>query len=272
MVAGRPLYADEVRQALRRMSPIAAGPRVKQRALDSVIDQRLLLDAAERAAVVVSTDEVDATYQMAKRGFGADAVAFAATLQESDQTESEFRRALRDRITVSRFLETRVYARIAVTDAEIDAYSSEHPELAAEKTVVAAHQILLQSQEEALRVLREIQRGMSFADAAMRFSLSPEGHGGGRLPAFSPGEMPAVYDACFTLPVGRPSGPIASDYGYHLFLVQDRTKAGPPAPERVRALAETALRRSRERAAEASTLADLRANVTLSEEALALLD
>ena len=37
--------------------------------------------------------------------------------------------------------------------------------------------------------------------------------------------MPPEFDAVFSLPAGKVSPPIKSDYGYHLFLVEEKRPA-----------------------------------------------
>ncbi|RLB78385.1 MAG: foldase, partial [Deltaproteobacteria bacterium] len=62
---------------------------------------------------------------------------------------------------------------------------------------------------------------------AREYSQSPDRENGGALGYFSAGQLPAEFDAVlFKLPVKQVSTPVESPYGFHLFLVERRRKAG----------------------------------------------
>jgi parvulin-like peptidyl-prolyl isomerase len=72
-----------------------------------------------------------------------------------------------------------------------------------------------------------LKEGGDFATLAGQYSESPDRENGGALGYFSAGQLPAEFDAVlFKLPVRQVSAPIESPYGFHLFLVERRRKAG----------------------------------------------
>ena len=79
------------------------------------------------------------------------------------------------------------------------------------------------SKEEALKEVEDIKAaidgGADFADQAREHSECPSGSSGGDLGDFGPGMMVAPFEAvAFDLDVDEMSGPVETDFGYHLIL------------------------------------------------------
>ena len=91
------------------------------------------------------------------------------------------------------------------------------------KEVSASH-ILVSTEEEALKIRKEIINGASFEEMAAKYSMCPSGKSnGGDLGYFEKGVMvPEFEKAAFRLPVGKISQPVKTQFGYHLIRVNDR--------------------------------------------------
>ncbi len=88
---------------------------------------------------------------------------------------------------------------------------------------VKASHILVPSMEEAERILREISSGKSFEEMARKHSSCPSGANGGDLGFFSKGQMVKEFeDAAFSLPAGKVSAPVKTEFGYHLIKVTEK--------------------------------------------------
>src|SRR5690606_29209000 len=158
---------------------------------------------------------------------------------------------LRNQIMIRKYFKEHVFSRIAVTDQEIDAYLEQNPQLRVAPEQVRALQIVVKSEEEATEIARELRRGLAFEDAAIKYSLSPEGKNGGDLGYFARGEMPAVFDeVCFAMRAGQVSKVVASDYGFHIFKVIDHVSVGERPTAQLREEVETLLLRRKEREAQ----------------------
>ncbi len=98
---------------------------------------------------------------------------------------------------------------------------------AADDTSVKARHILfaLDDLEIAQRIKARIQQGeISFEDAAVQYSTDQSNKAqGGDLGWFSAGRMVQAFeDAAFAAPVGVVSGPVETQFGHHLILVEQR--------------------------------------------------
>lgn len=90
----------------------------------------------------------------------------------------------------------------------------------------AARHILVESEEQALDLKRQIEAGEAdFADLAKTHSKCPSGQGGGSLGQFGQGAMVPEFDQVVfgDLPVGQVSDPVKTQFGFHLIEVQQRT-------------------------------------------------
>jgi peptidyl-prolyl cis-trans isomerase C len=82
---------------------------------------------------------------------------------------------------------------------------------------VAASHILVQTQEQAQTLYNQINEGADFASLAQVNSSCPSRQAGGALGQFGPGQMVKPFeDAAFALEVGGLSGPVQTQFGWHL--------------------------------------------------------
>ena len=279
-VAGTPIYVDDFKKQLNRLKletddagapPPASDAAQKKALLEDMVNRRLLLQEAEKRNVTVPSDEVDLAYQKVHAGWKED--DFTALLREKDLTPGEMKTEVREMLLVRKYLRDYVFARVAVTDAEIEQHVRQHPEVLKTAEQVHARQLLVKTEEQANTLLAEIKSGkVSFEDAAIKHSLSPDGKSGGDLGAFARGVMPQVFDdTCFGLRVGEVSRVVTSPYGFHLFKVLERHPAGERTLAQVRDSVEDRLRRDKEHVAQADKIRELHtaANVTIKEDRLA---
>ncbi len=90
------------------------------------------------------------------------------------------------------------------------------------RTMVRASHILVDTQDEALKLKSDIESGkISFEDAAAKYSKCPSGRrSGGDLGGFGRGQMVKPFeDAAFSAPVGEITEPVKTQFGYHLIKV-----------------------------------------------------
>ncbi|MEX0301993.1 MAG: peptidylprolyl isomerase [Leisingera sp.] len=98
----------------------------------------------------------------------------------------------------------------------------------------AAH-ILVESEEDALEVKKELDAGADFATLAKEKSTGPSGPNGGDLGWFTTGRMvPEFEQAVLKLHSGEISGPVQTQFGWHVILLNERRKTEAPEFDKVR--------------------------------------
>lgn len=82
---------------------------------------------------------------------------------------------------------------------------------------ISALHILVDHEYEITDLLKKIEEGKSFEELAKDYSNCPSGKDGGSLGSFGKGMMVKPFeDAAFSLKVGDISGPVKTQFGYHL--------------------------------------------------------
>lgn len=192
--------------------------------LVQLIDQRLIQAEAARHGIEVTPSELEealATYRNEYPKGGFDAM-----LQDRGLTMDAWQAELVQSLTMEKLLEQVVYAGIEISEMEIAAYYEAHREEFNRPQQVRARQIMVADVAEGQRLLGLLRQGEDFATLAKAHSLSPDAEQGGDLGFFGRGDMPTVFDeVVFDLPVGRLSDLVQSEYGYHIFLVEEKRKA-----------------------------------------------
>lgn len=116
---------------------------------------------------------------------------------------------------------------IKVTEEEVVNYYNEHKEYFNVPEAVRANHILVNDEKKANEIIDEIKGGLSFEEAAKKYSTCPSKEMGGDLGEFTRGKMIKEFeDAAFKLEVGVVSKPVKSQFGYHIIKVQYHNEEG----------------------------------------------
>lgn len=145
-------------------------------------------------------------------------------LEEDAEFKEQFE-TLKKEVLVQ-FTIQKVMNEATVTDNEAEEYFNANKQVFNSPEKVEAKHILVETEEEAAKVKKEIEEGLAFGDAAMKYSTCPSNQSGGSLGAFGRGQMvPEFEEAAFTLPVGEVSEPVKTQFGYHLILVESKAES-----------------------------------------------
>ena len=88
-----------------------------------------------------------------------------------------------------------------------------------------ARHILVKDEAKCLELKKQIETGASFADVAAKHSLCPSGKQGGDLGEFGRGQMVREFDeVVFKNEIGKTHGPVKTQFGYHLILIEKRSE------------------------------------------------
>lgn len=220
-VNGVEITQAELDQALARSQQeiFVADPAALQASiLDTLIEQELILQEANRQQIVVTDEQVEAEFQALKSQAGSDTV-WQQWLAENQYTEAEFRATLRPSMLTS-ILRDRV--------------TQNMPE---QVLHVHARHILVDSEAQANEILARLQNGEDFVTLAATFSKDVTTRDqGGDLGWFADGELlePALSQVAFSLQPMQIAGPVATRLGYH--IIQTLESAEMPVPPEKRPL------------------------------------
>jgi peptidyl-prolyl cis-trans isomerase C len=199
--------------------------QLKAQLIKQLIDRELILGEAARLNVQISPDELDAELAEIRGTYSAE--EFNQILKKMDKTFEAWVSALKLRLLTAKVSTAILAPQIEVTDKETEQYYRANKESFRRPAEIRARQMLFPTREEAVEILKRIKKGEKFSTLAQKYSLSPDSEKGGALGYFSEGQLPPEFDdALFNLPVRQVSDPVKSPYGFHLFVVEKRRRAG----------------------------------------------
>ncbi len=155
----------------------------------------------------------------------------------------------------------------AVSDANLKAAYDKEVKNAPKVQEVSARHILVEGEEEAKTILKQLNDGGDFAALAKEKSKDPGSKGaGGDLGYFTKDTMvPEFAEAAFKLEKGKLNdAPVKSQFGYHIIKVDDKRDKAKPTFDEIKPQLQQFL----ERQAQSKLIQDLRkdAKVELAEK------
>ena len=124
---------------------------------------------------------------------------------------------------LQRYAVNKIFEEIEVSEEEINDYYEKHRENFTQPEQTQAKHILVDSEEKGVEIKKEIEEGLTFEEAAKTYSSCPSKDQGGSLGSFGRGQMVKEFeDAAFNAAIGEVVGPVQTQFGYHLILVEDK--------------------------------------------------
>lgn len=208
VVAGRSITSADVEMLLQSLDPHTAmqfdSEEGRAQLLEELINQELLFaDAKERA--------LDKEFEF---------------LAEIERLKAEY---------LKQYALSKLFKTIHVGDAELQMFYNQNRAYLEKPESVRASHILVNDIETAEQVLGELHDGLSFEEAAARYSQCPSKSQGGDLGHFTRGRMvPEFEEAAFNLEPEVISSPVETQFGYHLIKVTEKEPAGERSFEEVK--------------------------------------
>lgn len=192
------------------------GPESLSRLFDKFVEEKLLLEAARAQGLVLSPEEKEAYWKK---------MTDAPSQAEGTDAPGDYRAAgILDGLLAEK------YAFGLIKDIQLDAdevnrYYQEHKRDYLLPERVKVSQILLESEQDAVRVLQKLKNAAEedFRRVAREESAGPEAFKDGEMGVFKPGELPYEMEkVIFSLAEGTISPVVESSYGYHIFRLDRR--------------------------------------------------
>jgi peptidyl-prolyl cis-trans isomerase SurA len=215
----------------------------KHKALEAMIDGKLVQQQAVELKLAVTPEEVDRAVEQIKQQNHLDDSQFAEALKAQGFTLESYRKSLRKQILELKVVNTAVRARVSVGDDEVRAYYKQNERLMAADRQSHLRQILVAVAEHgsadeverkrkvAQKVVELARGGTSFVELAKQYSDDEATKsGGGDLGWVGKGVLvDALDDAAASMEAGDVRGPIRSERGWVVLQLVER-KAGDLKP------------------------------------------
>ena len=204
---GDAIWLDEI-MAVAETLP----PEYQQQGIAGIYDQLVDEVANSRLAAV------------AARNAGLDA----------DADVAEAMRLAANRVLAEAYI-TREVGKEITDEAIQNAYDIFVADTGSRETVTASH-ILVETEEEAIAIIGQLNDGADFAELAREKSTGPSGPNGGALGTFGRGQMvPGFETAAFEMPAGSYSAnPVQTQFGWHIIQVSEKGIEEAPSLDQMR--------------------------------------
>jgi peptidyl-prolyl cis-trans isomerase C len=251
--------------------------RMRREAMDMLVEQELVRQAAQAQAVEVLNEEVDGVLKEMRSQF-KNPEAFLRRLETESYTLEGYRERLRGMLAAGRYLD-RIRAGVAsVTDAELETYyrANEYrltlPEEVRVRHILVTWKPLGTTDDRAtLRrqmqgILEQARAGADFAELARTRSEDSTARDGGDTGFFHRGEMvPAFEEAAFALQPGEISDIVETPFGLHILRLEERREARLLPLQEVREQLRDYLRQQQMAAAVQQEIERLKAEAEIQE-------
>jgi peptidyl-prolyl cis-trans isomerase C len=224
-VNGEKVERWEFDNAVKRMEARAGGPvppdkrdEVLRGVLDQLVAYHLLAQESRARKMEVSDKDVETRLAEIRQSFGNED-AFKEGLAAQGLSPAQLRTQARTGLEVAKVIDAEVTAKVAVQDAEVNAFYQQNLERFKQGDTVYASHILIGVPEDATpaqkadakakaqAALKQVRGGADFSIVAKAQSQDPgSAQNGGDLGFFPKGQMnPQFEDAAFKLKVGTVS-------------------------------------------------------------------
>lgn len=209
---------------------------LERQMLDRLILQKLQVARADSTGVKVSDAEVDQALAMIAKQNNMEVGQLRGTIEQQGLDYEQFRKGVREQLIVQRLRQRVAQSRVHVSDAEIDSMlkngNLHGGEVHLGYIVVnvpdgATPEQVDSARAKADEAKKQIDGGMDFAAAAIRYSNAENALQGGDLGWRSRNELPPVLvDAADKLSEGGVSEPLRGPNGFHIIKLIGKRDAG----------------------------------------------
>lgn len=193
--------------------------------LDQLATEMVLLNEAEARGLTLSEEEVDAQLQIIIDGFESREEYETLLAEAGFADESQLRRLIQENESIRLVVED-IQNTIELSDDDIQAFYDENQANFQQPEQACTRHILVETEEDALAAISELEDGAEFATVAEERSIGPSAPQGGDLGCITPGQtVPAFDEAAFSAEVDEIVGPVETQFGFHVLTVYERNEA-----------------------------------------------
>jgi foldase protein PrsA len=187
--------------------------------------------AKAAAEGITATDaEVKTATEQARKTYGKTKAAQDKAMKKQGMTDAELRTEAKLRVLEQK-VQRRQYENVKVTAAEARRYYDDHKSDYSTPATRLIRQILVPTQARAAQLADQARSNGNFATLAKKYSTDrPTGLAGGKVDIRKGLTQPDFDRIAFSLPTGKVSDPIKTQYGWEILTPIAAVKAGTSVP------------------------------------------
>lgn len=210
-----------------------------RRALDALVAEKLLVNAAKALQIEVTEAQIDAAVQDIKTRNRFDDAQFDEALAAQGLDRATFRSQIRRELETYQVLQHNVRGRVKLSEEDVRNYYQTHPQEFGGELELKVRHIFLPVREgaakaeeekvraEGERILQRLKTGEDFAKVARQVSKGPSAADGGDLGWLRRNAIQKqLEDVAFTLQDGELSPLVRAGPGFHILKVEERRTGG----------------------------------------------
>jgi peptidyl-prolyl cis-trans isomerase SurA len=199
--------------------------------LDALILEKLIEEEANAKKVIASEADVEEYINEVAARNSLTRPDFEKALENEKRSITDYKHQVRIEILRTKLASTMAKGGTSVTEAEIDEYLKEHPEISSSGPSLKLRQIVILAEKYPAETYRQriesvmtaINKGDSFATVAELYSDGPHGKEGGLLGIISEKDLsPQVQAALANVKAGQNSRLLENENSAQLFFVEQR--------------------------------------------------
>lgn len=173
---------------------------LKSRILDSLIEQKLIKQASDKAGIEISEREVDNAVEDVKKQNDMTQDALLLALAQNGLTYREYREQLKEQIRQVKFINKEFRSKIGIQSEEIEDYYKQNIDEFIGPATYRIQMIFVPSNDKTLMKKRldiikdGLARGADFGELAREYSEGPEASKGGDLGYLKSGELDSALE------------------------------------------------------------------------------
>jgi len=214
----------------------ATRSKIRQAALDSLLEKKLVEQKIKELSIRVGDDEVKQAIEDVKKQNNMTQEALVKALAGQGLSFEQYRAQLQDQLEKLKLVSMEVRSKIHVSETETREYYDANQAKYREEETFRARHIFFKTNEKApadeikrsmntaLMVLAEAKSGMDFAELAKSYSEDPAARkDGGDLGRFKKGDMqPELEQAILVMKPGDVSELVYTALGFHIIKLEER--------------------------------------------------
>jgi len=193
--------------------------------INKIVEKYLIMEYGKEQKIEISDEELSSSIKDITKDYPNE--AFKDMLLRDSIDYEAWEKNLLQKLLIEKITQKAIGKTDPVMIDEIQAYYNSHKESFRHPRMVRLRQIVVQSRDEAEKILARLAAGEDMGQIAQKSSITPDAKNNGVVGWISKGQFDEdIEDIIFSLPAGKRSDIMKSSYGYHIFEVMEERDEG----------------------------------------------